>query len=74
MERKVNRTSRTPAGAQRSNVIMSILETLRAILPVFTVAIVIPEVQSWMDNGVSHLDKLQEEVSKPGPTLAPDTS
>jgi hypothetical protein len=74
LERKVGRTSKTPAGAQRRSVIMSILETLRANLPVFTFASVVQEVRSWMDSGVSLLDRLQEELSKPGPTLAPNTS
>jgi hypothetical protein len=74
LERKAGRTSKTPKGAERRSVIVSILETLRANLPVFTFASVVKEVRDWMESGVSLLDKLWEEVSKPEPPLAPNTS
>lgn len=74
LDRKVGRTSKTPAGAQRRSVIMSILTTLRANLPAFTIASVVQEVRSWMDTGISLLDKLQAELNKPGPDLVLDTS
>lgn len=74
LERKAGRTSKTPTGAERRSVIVSILETLRANLPVFTFASVIEEVRSWMENGVSLLDKMWEKVSKQESALAPNTS
>lgn len=73
-ERRAGRTSKTPAGADRRSVIVSLLETLRANLPAFTIASVVQEVRAWMDNGVSLLDKMWEEVSKPEPALTPNTS
>ncbi len=74
LERKAGRTSKTSLGAQRRSVIVSILETLRANLPTFTFASVVQEVRSWMENGVSLLDKMWEAMSKLDPTLAHDTS
>jgi len=57
-DRKLGRTSKTPAGAARRSVIVSILETLRANLPEFTFSSVVNEVRCWMDEGVSLLDNL----------------
>jgi len=74
LERKAGRTSKTPTGAQRRSIIVSILETLRANLPAFTIASVVQEARAWMENGVSLLDKMWEAVSTPGQALAPNTS
>jgi len=74
LERKAGRTSKTPTGAQRRSVIVSILETLRANLPTFTFASVVQEVRGWMENGVSLLDKMWEAAPKSDPALAPNTS
>jgi transposase len=73
-ERKAGRTSKTPTGAQRRSVIVSVLETLRVNLPTFTFASVVEEIRAWMENGVSLLDKMSEAISKPDQTLAPNTS
>jgi transposase len=53
LERKAGRTSKTAAGAQRRSVIVSVLESLRANLAVFTLASVLGEVQRWLAEGVS---------------------
>jgi transposase len=53
LERKAGRTSKTAAGAQRRSVIVSVLESLRANLEVFTLSSVLQEVQRWLAEGVS---------------------
>jgi hypothetical protein len=73
-DRKLGRTSKTPAGAQRRSVIVSILETLRANLPQFTFASVVTEVRRWMDEGTSFLDQLWESIVQADPATAPNSS
>jgi hypothetical protein len=73
-DRKVGRTSKTPAGAQRRSVIVSILETLRANLPEFTFASAVAEVRRWMDEGTSLFDQLWERFLQADPATAPNTS
>jgi transposase len=73
-DRKVGRTSKTPAGAQRRSVIVSILETLRANLPQFTFASVVAEVRRWMDEGTSLFDQMWESFVQADPATAPNTS
>jgi len=73
-DRKVGRTSKTPAGAQRRSVIVSILETLRANLPQFTFASVVTEVRRWMDEGTSLFDQMWETFVQADPATAPNTS
>lgn len=73
-DRKVGRTSKTPAGAQRRSVIVSVLETLRANLPEFTFGSVVAEVRRWMDEGVSLFDHLWEAFVQTDPATAPNTS
>jgi transposase len=73
-DRKVGRTSKTPAGAQRRSVIVSILETLRVNLPEFTFASVVAEVRRWMDEGTSLFDQLWERFVQADPAPAPNTS
>jgi transposase len=53
LERKAGRTSKTAAGAERRSVIVSVLESLRANLEVFTLSSVLGEVQRWLAEGVS---------------------
>jgi hypothetical protein len=74
LDRKVGRTSKTPSGAERRSVIVSILETLRANLPEFTFSSVVLEVCAWMDNGISLLDKLWKALPRAQPALAPNSS
>jgi transposase len=73
-DRKRGRTSKTPAGAQRRSVIVSILETLRANLPEFTFASVVREVRRWMEEGTSLLDQLWESIVQAAPATAPNSS
>jgi len=53
LDRKAGRTSKTAAGAQRRSVIVSVLESLRANLEVFTLSRVLAEVQRWLAEGQS---------------------
>jgi hypothetical protein len=53
LDRKVGRTSKTAAGAQRRSVIVSGLESLRANLEKFNLATVLEEVGRWMSEGIS---------------------
>ncbi|HEV3447101.1 MAG TPA: transposase, partial [Gemmataceae bacterium] len=73
-DRQLGRTSKTPAGAERRSVIVSILETLRVNLPEFTFASVVNEVRGWMEEGVSLLDKLWQAFVEAEPALVIDSS
>jgi transposase len=53
VDRKIGRTSKTAAGAQRRSIIVSVLESLRANLETFTLSSVLEEVQRWLAEGVS---------------------
>jgi hypothetical protein len=53
LDRKAGRTNQTAAGAQRRSVIVSVLESLRANLPQFTLASVLDEVGRWLNEGLS---------------------
>jgi hypothetical protein len=70
----LGRISKTPAGAARRSVIVSILETLRANLPEFTLSSVVNEVRGWMDEGVSLLDNFWNRFVKTQAALAPNSS
>jgi hypothetical protein len=56
-DRKAGRTSKTAVGAHRRSVIVSVLESLRASLPRFTLQSVVEEVARWMKEGVSLFDR-----------------
>ena len=69
-ERKAGRTSKTPAGAYRRSVIVSVLESLRANLQHFTLATVLEEVGRWMQEGLSLFARQwQELMGTPEPGL-----
>jgi transposase len=53
LDRKAGRTNQTAAGAHRRSVIVSVLESLRANLPEFTLASVLAEVNRWLNEGMS---------------------
>jgi hypothetical protein len=61
-DRKTGRTSQTAAGAKRRSVTVSVLESLRAVLPEFTLAAVLAEVQRWMSEGISRFGKQLESL------------
>lgn len=71
LERKAGRTSKTAAGAQRRSVIVSVLESLRANLEVFTLDSVLEEVQRWLKEGRSRFERAWQTLR--GSTAVPDT-
>jgi transposase len=71
LERKAGRTSKTAAGARRRSVIVSVLESLRANLGVFTLSSVLAEVQRWLDEGVSLFERQWQALQ--GAAAVPDT-
>ena len=70
-DRKVGRTSKSPAGAHRRSVITSVLESLRLNLPLFTFQSVLEEVQSWIESGISLFQRQWQALQR---ALALDTS
>jgi len=60
--RKTGRTNKTPAGARRQTVIVSMLESLRQQLPAFTLASVIQEVLRWSETGRSCFQRLLKKL------------
>jgi hypothetical protein len=71
LERKAGRASKTAAGAQRRSVIVSVLESLRANLEVFTLSSVLEEVQRWLAEGRSLFERQWQALL--GSTGVPDT-
>jgi hypothetical protein len=61
-DRKAGRTNQTAAGAQRRSVIVSVLQSLRANLPTFTLATVLQEVGRWMEQGISLFARQWQEL------------
>jgi transposase len=51
--RGAGRTNKTPAGARRRTILVSVLESLRCFLPRVTLAAMIDEVCSWQRSGAS---------------------
>lgn len=60
-DRRTGRTSKTPRGAQRRTILMSVLESLKLHLAEFTLESVLTEVQSWWHRGESLFDQLVKE-------------
>jgi hypothetical protein len=67
MDRKTGRTSKTPRGARRRTVIVSVLESLRKYLNTFTLASVIEEVERWSEAGQSCFAQLLDQLGLPPP-------
>jgi hypothetical protein len=65
--RKTGRTSKTVRGARRRTVIVSVLESLRQHLPIFTLSNVIDEIRRWSDAGQSCFKRLLEKQKLPAP-------
>jgi hypothetical protein len=61
--RATGRTSKTPAGARRTSIITSVLESLRLYLPKFTLSNVIEEIQRWLKTGRSCYRELLEKLN-----------
>jgi transposase len=66
--RKTGRTSKTPVGARRQTIIVSVLESLRLYLPTFTLPGVIAEITRWWQAGQSCFTKLLTKMQLPQPT------
>src|ERR1700730_1531855 len=60
--RDAGRTNKTVLGARRRTIIVSVLESLRLYLPIFTLANVIAEVQSWFQKGQSCFTELLQNL------------
>jgi transposase len=68
--RKTGRTNKTPVGARRQTIIVSVLESLRLYLKTFTLATVLAEIQSWWHAGQSCFSKLLKALKLPPPPSA----
>jgi hypothetical protein len=66
--RKTGRTNKTPVGARRQTIIVSVLESLRLYLPTFTLGTVIGEVNRWWQVGQSCFSTLLKKLKLPSPT------
>jgi transposase len=73
LDRKAGRTNKTPAGAQRRSVIVSVLESLRANLAKFNLASVLAEAARWMKKGLSLFARQWQATLKTNPPAAPNT-
>jgi transposase len=65
--RKTGRTNKTPRGARRRTVVVSVLESLRGHLSTFTLSSVIDEILRWADTGQSCFAQLLEDLQLPPP-------
>jgi transposase len=74
LDRKAGRTNKTPAGAQRRSVIVSVLESLRANLGKFNLASVLAEAARWMKRGLSLFARQWQALRKTNPAAVPNTS
>jgi transposase len=68
--RKTGRTNKTPVGARRQTILVSVLESLRLYLKTFTLASVLAEIQSWWQAGQSCFSKLLNRLKLPPPPSA----
>jgi transposase len=68
--RKTGRTNKTPVGARRQTIIVSVLESLRLYLRTFTLASVIDEIKRWCQAGQSCFTKLLKKLKLAPPAPA----
>jgi transposase len=66
--RKTGRTNKTPAGARRQTIIVSVLESLRLYLPTCTLAAIIAEIGRWQQTGQSCFTRLLTQLKLTCPT------
>jgi hypothetical protein len=66
--RKTGRTNKTPTGARRQTIIVSVLESLRVYLKTFTLASVTAEIARWWQTGYSCFARLLKQMKLPSPT------
>lgn len=62
MARDTGRTSKTPKGARRRTIIHSVIESLRAQLPQFTLQAIVDEVKRWSQTARSCFAELAEKL------------
>lgn len=60
--RKTGRTNKTPVGARRQTIIVSVLESLRLYLPTFTLTAVSAEIDRWWQAGQSCFTRLLKKM------------
>ena len=60
--RDTGRANKTPVGARRQTIIVSVLESLRVYLKTFTLATVIAEIERWRQAGESCFSKLLRKL------------
>jgi hypothetical protein len=66
-DRKAGRTNKTAAGAHRRSVIVSVLQSLKANLPEFTLESAVSEVTRWIESGVSLFAETLHSLPPPQP-------
>jgi hypothetical protein len=66
--RATGRTNKTPVGARRQTIIVSVLESLRLYLPTFTLNSVIAEITRWWQVGQSCFTELLKKLKLPAPS------
>ncbi len=65
--RDTGRANKTPVGARRQTIIVSVLESLRVYLKTFTLANVIAEIERWREAGESCFSKLLRKLKLKAP-------
>jgi hypothetical protein len=68
--RDTGRTNKTPVGARRQTIIVSVLESLRLYLPTFTLVGIMAEIHRWWQAGQSCFSRLLKKMNLPGPRQA----
>lgn len=68
LARKTGRTNKTPGGARRQTIVVSVLESLRSHLASFTLNTVIDEITRWFRTGRSCFAKLLDEFNLSPPS------
>jgi transposase len=68
--RDTGRTNKTPVGARRQTIIVSVLESLRLYLTTFTLGSVMAEIQRWWHAGQSCFSRLLRKLKLPPPRSA----
>jgi transposase len=68
LARKTGQTNRSPIGARRQTIVVSVLQSLRLYLPDFTLADILAEVGRWREAGKSCFRTLLEAMKLRVPT------
>jgi len=72
--RATGRTNKTPVGARRQTILVSVLESLRVYLTTFTLASVTAEIQRWQQAGKSCFTGLLNKLKITLPTPATESA